>query len=118
MKRAILLILGILVLCGAESFACDRLQSAQRTYPYGMEQWRGKRGRKYVRRMSLRENLTNDKLAIYDELGYTPHRLAYLFAGQRTERWKYYSLGLEFWFDENDRLIETREFPCEPNHID
>jgi hypothetical protein len=118
MKRAILLGLGILVLCGAQAFAGERLVREPRTYPDGTEHWRGERGRKYVRRLSLRENLANDKLFFFDKYGYTPHRLAYRFAGTRSERWIYYSLGLEAWFDEEGRLLETRSFPPEPNHID
>jgi hypothetical protein len=118
MKRAILLALGILVLYGAQAIAGERLVREPRTYPEGTQHWRGEKGRKYVRRMSLRENLTNDKLFIYDKLGYTPHRLAFRFAGERSERWIYYGLGLEYWFDEEGRLVETRHFPPEPNHID
>jgi len=118
MKRAILFGLGILILCGAQAFAGERLVREPRTYPEGTKYWRGEKGRKYVRRLSLRENLTNDKLFIYDTLGYTPHRLRYNFAGERTERWKYYGLGLEYWFDDEGRLVETRHFPPEPNHID
>jgi hypothetical protein len=79
---------------------------------------RGKKGRKYARRFSLKDNLQGDKLAIFDEYGYTPHRLRYDFQGIITERWKYYSEGLEFWFDESSNLIETRHFPPESGHID
>lgn len=118
MKRAILLGLGIIVLFGAQSFGQDRLPTKARTYPEGMQHWRGERGRKYVRRMSLRENLTNDKLAIYDAYGYTPHRLRFNAAGELSERWKYYSMGVEYWFDEEGMLIATHHFPPEPNHID
>ncbi len=119
MKRAILLGLGLIVLLGTQAVADERLPREARTVnPDSLRNWRGEKGRKFIRRLSLRENLTNDKLAIYDELGYTPHRLAYLFAGVRTERWKYYSLGVEYWFDDEGHLIETRRFPPEPNHID
>jgi len=118
MKRAFLLGLGLLFFFGADVMAGERLVREPRTYPHGMKYWRGERGRKYVRRMSLRENITNDKLAVYDALGYTPHRLRYNFAGEKTERWKYYSLGVEYWFDEEDHLIDTRHFPPEPNHIE
>ena len=118
MKRAILLGLGILILCGAQAFGGERLVREPRTYPEGTQHWRGEKGRKYVRRLSLRENLTNDKLFIYDTHGYTPHRLAFRFAGERTERWTYHGLGLEYWFDEEGWLLETRHFPPEANHID
>ena len=66
--------------------AAERLVREARNYPDGTKYWRGEKGRKYVRRLSLRENLTNDKLFIYDKLGYTPHRLAYRFAGTRRHR--------------------------------
>jgi len=79
---------------------------------------RGKKGRKYARRFSYRDNLQGDKLAIYNTHGYTPHRLRYDSLGIKTERWKYYSEGLEFWFDASSNLIDTRHFPPESGHID
>ena len=78
---------------------------------------RGKRGRKYARRFSFVGNLTGDKLAVYKEYGHTPHRLGYNVAGQRLERWKYYSEGVEFVFKGAD-LVDTRRFMPEGNHID
>lgn len=71
-----------------------------------------------MRRFSLGANLQGDKLVVFEELGYTPHRLGFNEGGKRTERWKYYSLGVEFLFDEYGNLIETRRFPPEGNHID
>ena len=95
-----------------------RLMRDGRYYPERLNVVRGKKGRKYARRFSLRANLRNDKLRIYDEYGHTPHRLGRKAAGKRTERWKYYSLGVEFVFDEDHNLIETRRFASQPNHID
>lgn len=118
MKRAFLLALGLIFLLGAPLSAVERLDREPRTYPEGMKHWRGKKGRKYIRRLSLRENLTADKLAIYDTYGYTPHRLRFTAAGKRTERWIYHSLGVEYWFDEDSNLIDTRHFPPRPDHID
>ena len=118
MKRAILLGLGALFLFGSPSVAGERLVREARLYPQEMKHARGVKGRKYVRRLSLRENLRNDKLAVYDELGYTPHRLRFSFAGTKSERWVYHSLGVEYWFDDDGYLLETRHFPPEPNHID
>ena len=118
MKRAFLLGLGLIFLLSTSVFAGGRLDREPRTYPDGMKHWRGKKGRKYVRRMSLRLNLKNDKLDIYNALGYTPHRLGTNFAGKRTERWKYYSLGVEYTFDHEGYLLKTRRFPPEANHID
>ena len=118
MKRMFLLGLGLIFLFGTSTLAGERLVREPRTYPEGMKHWRGKKGRKYVRRMSLRQNLKGDKLVIYDTHGYTPHRLRFNAYGERTERWKYYSLGVEYVFDEESNLIDTRRFPPEPNHID
>jgi hypothetical protein len=78
---------------------------------------RGKRGRKYARRFSFEANLTGDKLAIFKEYGFTPHRLGYNVAGQHFERWKYHSMGMEFVFKGFD-LVDTRRFMPENNHID
>ena len=118
MKRAFLLGLGLIFLLSGSVFAGERLVREPRIYPEGMKHWRGKRGRKYVRRMSLRKNLKGDKLVIYDTLGYTPHRLRFSAAGKKTERWKYYSLGVEYVFDEESNLIDTRRFPPATDHID
>ena len=117
MKRAILLALGLIFLLGTHVFA-ERLHYQCRDYPEGLKNWRGKKGRTYIRRLSLRQNLKNDKLLIYDLLGYTPHRLRYNFAGEITERWKYYSEGVEFVFDQDGYIIATHNFPPEGNHID
>ena len=99
-------------------YASDRLVRYGRHYVDRMPAVDGARGRKYVRRFSLRYNLENDKLRIYEQYGYTPHRLGFNVAGRRTERWKYYSIGKYFLFDEEGHLIETRSFPPEGNHID
>ena len=117
MKRAFLLGLGLIFLLGTHVFA-ERLNREPRNYPDGLKNWRGKKGRKYVRRLSLRHNLKNDKLMVYDMFGHTPHRLRFNFAGKRTERWKYYSEGIEFVFDEDGYIIATHNFPPERNHID
>ncbi|UCH82959.1 MAG: hypothetical protein JSW50_10845, partial [Candidatus Latescibacterota bacterium] len=115
MKRAFLLGLGLVFLLGTHVFA-ERLNYEPRNYPDGLKHWRGKRGRKYVRRLSLRQNLKNDKRMVFDLLGYTPHRLRFNAAGKITERWKYYSEGVEFVFDEEGFIIATHNFPPEGNH--
>jgi hypothetical protein len=84
---------------------------------------RGRKGRKYLRHFSLVENLKSDKLAVYEEYGYTPHRLRIRFAGEVKERWRYHSLGLEFVFDRDQNLVEKRTFHPEPGswragHVD
>lgn len=68
----------------------------------------GRRHRKNLRHLMLAEKLKGDKKKVYDEYGYTPHRLRFSMAGKRSERWKYLELGLEFVFDGDDNLIETR----------
>lgn len=133
MKRTILFGLGILVLLSGITYGSvksgrlnrdSRLKyKSDRVERYGREYYRehavrGKKGRKYVRRFALALNLSGDKLAIYEKHGYTPHRLGFKAGGQRTERWKYYRLGVEYLFDEDSNLIETRYFPPEGNHID
>jgi hypothetical protein len=134
MRRTFLFGLGILLLsCGYTyggvtkgrldrdsrlKYKSDRVDRYGRVYYKRHSVVRGKRGRKYARRFSLRENLTGDKLAVYDTHGYTPHRLGFNVGGRRTERWKYYSIGVEYVFDDEGRLIETSYFPPEGNHID
>lgn len=132
MNRTILLGLGLCILLCTHAYGEEgRLETYGRAkhmrngeLQYGHSYYespstvRGKRGRKYARRFSFRENLTGDKLAILDAFGHTPHRLGYKVGGVRTERWKYYAEGVEFVFDENSELIETRYFQPETNHID
>jgi hypothetical protein len=57
--------------------------------------------------------LQNDQLRIYEEYGYPVHRLREYAYGRILEHWKYYDAGLEFVFDENSALVETRQFPPE-----
>lgn len=71
---------------------------------------RGKKGRKYIRRFSLVENLTNDKLDIYDEYGFPVHRHREYAYGRIREHWTYYEHGLEFIFDEESNLVKTNQF--------
>lgn len=79
---------------------------------------RGKKGRKYIRRFSLRENLAGDKLKTLETYGYTPHRLRLRTMGEVTERWRYHSIGLELTFDESGNIISKRHFPPKEGHID
>ena len=131
MRRTILIGLGLFILFSTDAFSgrldrenprvyypIDRVDVDTKVRSESPSAVRGKRGRKYARRFSLRQNLISDKARIFDEYGYTPHRLRINFAGKRTERWKYYSLGVEFLFDVDSNLIATRDFPPEGNHID
>jgi len=134
MRRTILFGLGVFLLFGTPKAQADEPEGRLARYgrykhlyqgevrygrPYYEPQStvRGKKGRKYARRFSFRGNLTGDKLAVFDEYGYTPHRLGFNVAGQRLERWKYYGVGVEFVFKGSD-LVETRRFMPESNHID
>lgn len=132
--RIAVLVLGIVTLLYISSYAAYPAQSKKsRLYlpqvkavkviqgdevyqypPYA----RGEKGRKYIRRFSLRENLTGDKLKTLETYGYTPHRLRFRAMGEVTERWRYYSIGLELTFDESDNIISQRHFPPEQGHID
>ena len=71
---------------------------------------RGKKGRKYLRRLSLAENLQNDKRSIYDEYGFPVHRHREYAYGRIREHWTYYERGLEFVFDEDSNLLQTNRF--------
>ena len=133
MRRTILFGLGISILFSTQAFGEEegrltrygRLKYLKdgkiqygRPYYESKSAVRGKRGRKYARRFSFRANLTGDKLRIYDEYGYTPHRLGFRGAGVHRERWLYFSEGIEFVFDGYSNLVETHYFPPETNHID
>jgi hypothetical protein len=71
---------------------------------------RGKKGRKYLRRLSLVDNLQGDKLWVYEEYGYPVHRLRVRGYGKLEEHWTYYELGLEFVFDGESNLVKTKQF--------
>jgi hypothetical protein len=66
-----------------------------------------------MRHLLLAEFLKGDKQKVFQKYGFTPHRLRYSMAGVNTERWKYFDEGLEFVFDADDNLIETREIRVE-----
>ena len=119
MKSTLLLGVGLLVLFTSGDVLAGRLDDRNpRVYKSKELTKRGKKGRKYARRFSLAKNLSGDKLEVLKTYGYTPHRLRFDFAGERTERWRYYSLGKEFTFDDSGNLIHTRRIPTEENHIE
>jgi hypothetical protein len=74
---------------------------------------RGSKGRKMLRYSYYAQYLQNDKLRIYEEYGYSMHRLRVYGYGRILEHWKYYDLGLEFVFDEDSNLVETNHFAPE-----
>jgi hypothetical protein len=71
---------------------------------------RGKKGRKYLRRFSLVENLQNDKRNIYNDYGFPIHRHREYAYGRIREFWTYYEHGLQFVFDEDSNIVETNRF--------
>jgi hypothetical protein len=74
----------------------------------------GKRARHQIRQHLYRHNLKADKRRIYKELGFTPFRLKIdAGQGQISEQWRYPELGLEFTFNEADKLIKKRHIPRE-----
>jgi hypothetical protein len=72
--------------------------------------YRGKRGRVYCRRQGLILYLHSDALKIYEQYGYPIHRLRIRGIDETQERWTYYEAGREFFFDEDQKLVRTREF--------
>jgi hypothetical protein len=66
--------------------------------------------RAYFQHIFFVQNITNDKATVYEEYGYPIHRLRVYAYGAITEHWTYYADGVEFVFDQNDRLIRTERF--------
>jgi hypothetical protein len=80
---------------------------------YYAPQVTGKRERKNLRHFLYVKNLTNDKKAIYDQYGFTPHRLRLNEYGQIREQWTYYEAGTRFVFDQCGYIVETESVPVE-----
>jgi hypothetical protein len=76
---------------------------------YYAPQVTGKKERKYVRHFLYIKNLDADKKAVYDEYGYTPHRVRVNGYGLVKEQWTYLEHGLIFVFDQRNELVETHE---------
>jgi hypothetical protein len=110
-RFALLAALAVLVAGIAPAAA----ESAQQYYPPRVV---GKKARKQARHLLFIKNLENDMRAVYEEYGYTPHRLRISFAGRITERWIYYSDGLYFEFDLDGHLVERRTIAREEGHIE
>ncbi len=113
-RIALLAALAVLTAGFGSAFADSSEDGTERYY----RQVRGKKGRKYVRHFLLRKNLTADKKVIFETYGYTPHRLRSDFAGRKTERWIYYTAGLEFVFDTEGNLLSKREIAWEEGHVE
>lgn len=80
---------------------------------YYAPQVTGKRDRSNIRHYLFVKNLTGDKLATYDEYGYTPYRTRLNEYGQVREVWTYYEVGKVFVFDPCGRLDETHDITVE-----
>ena len=109
MRKHLCILSGLLILFVGSAFAET---SQQYVGKYGVSVT-GRRYRNNVRHLLLAEFLKGDKKKVFDEYGFTPHRLRYSAAGVRTERWKYFEQGLEFVFDADSNLIEKKEIRIE-----
>jgi hypothetical protein len=114
MRLALVAALAVLTAGLGSTFATTSAEASERYY----RQVRGKKGRKYIRHFLLRKNLVGDKKVVFETYGYTPHRLRSDLAGRKTERWIYYTDGLEFVFDDDGNLISKREIARERGHIE
>ena len=103
-KTLFILGIAILLLSPAKLFATE---TGYRTAPVRVT---GKRLRKQVRRLLYEEYLYGDKLRVYNKYGYCRHRLRSSGYGEKRERWLYYDLGLEYVFDQDNKLVAKRRF--------
>lgn len=81
---------------------------------YYAPQVTGKRERKNIRHFLYVKNLTGDMRAVYDEHGYTPHRVRLNEYGKVYQQWTYYEAGQVFVFDQCHNLVDTRSI--NPEH--
>jgi hypothetical protein len=109
MRKYLCIFCGLLFLSVGSAFAGTSTQCVGK---YGVSVT-GKKYRKNLRHLLLAGYLKGDKKKIFDQYGYTPHRLRFSGAGVKTERWRYLEKGLEFVFDSDSNLIEEREIPKE-----
>jgi len=80
---------------------------------YYAPQVTGKRERKNMRHLLYLYNLTGDMKAVYDEYGYTPHRIRVNGYGQIRQQWTYLEIGKVFVFDQQSNLVETHSVNVE-----
>ncbi len=73
----------------------------------------GKRARRQIRHFLYPRNLRGDKRVVYRRHGYTPHRLRINGLGRVREVWRYPDRGLQFTFDADGSLVESRRIPRE-----
>lgn len=80
---------------------------------YYAPQVTGKRERNSIRHYLYVKNLSGDKKAVYDEYGYTTHRVRLNEYGLVREQWTYYEAGRVFVFDQCHNLVETQSITPE-----
>ena len=73
----------------------------------------GEQDRVYLRHFLYIYNLRGDKRDVYDEYGFTPHRIRSNSGGQVKEQWIYYELGISFVFSQCGDLLETHKADVE-----
>ena len=73
----------------------------------------GKKERKFQRHYLYIKNLSGDMRAVYDEYGYTPHRIRLNEYGRIKMQWTYYEDGKVFVFDQCSNLLETHDISPE-----
>ncbi len=75
---------------------------------YYAPQVTGKRERKNLRHFLYLRNLSGDMKAVYDEYGYTPHRIRLNEYGKIRQQWTYLEVGKVFVFDQCSNLVDER----------
>ena len=113
MRNRLIILSGLLFVFAASAFA----ETSTTVRKWNGVSVTGVRHRKNLRHLLLAGNLKADKKRIYDQYGYTPHRLRFSMAGKSTERWKYLDVGMEFVFDEDGNLIEERTIYREDRRV-
>lgn len=73
----------------------------------------GKRDRSSIRHYLYVKNLSGDKLAVYEQYGYTPYRKRLNEYGLVREMWTYYEVGKVFIFDQESNLEEEHNIDVE-----
>jgi len=69
----------------------------------------GKKSRSQIRHFLYAKNLKHDKKVVFDQYGYSAHRVRQNVGGTITETWQYPEHGKEFTFNVKGHLIGERE---------
>ena len=100
MKQYLMILSGLLMLAAGPVLASEIIY-----YPPSVT---GKKARRAARYLQYANNLQGDKKAVFEEFGFSKHRLRFNAYGQITERWRYPRHGIEFTFDSESNIIEKR----------